>query len=112
MIHYHNKKFKLVRTTTNGAVSGDILFHYQQQGRLLWCSYRSESILMGHLLGTVDEAGTITMSYHQVDPSGEIMTGTCRSTPEILANGKIRLHEKWQWTSGDESSGESVLEEF
>jgi len=39
------------------------------------------------------------------------MTGICTSTPEILPDGKIRLHEKWRWTSGDLSEGESVIEE-
>lgn len=112
MINYHDKKFKLVQTTSNGALSEDIVFHYQQKDHLLWCRYRSESILLGHLIGTVAINGTISMSYHQVDQSGKIMTGTCQSSPEILPDGKIRLYEKWQWTSGDRSMGESVLEEW
>jgi hypothetical protein len=29
-----------------------------------------------------------------------------------LGNGKIRLHETWQWTSGDFSSGTSIIEEI
>lgn len=40
------------------------------------------------------------------------MTGTCNSRPELLKNGKIRLHEEWQWTSGDKSKGKSILEEI
>jgi len=40
------------------------------------------------------------------------MTGKCKSRPEILENGKIRLHERWQWTCGDMSKGTSVLEEI
>ncbi len=48
---------------------------------------------MGHLMGIVEENGIITMSYHQVIYSHEIMTGICRSVPEILPNGKIRLPE-------------------
>jgi hypothetical protein len=40
------------------------------------------------------------------------MTGVCRSTAEILSDGRIRLLEKWQWTSGDFSEGESVVEEI
>ncbi|WP_321538875.1 hypothetical protein [Flavobacterium piscinae] len=39
------------------------------------------------------------------------MTGICHSKPEIMENGKIRLHETWQWTSGDYSNGESIIEE-
>jgi hypothetical protein len=39
------------------------------------------------------------------------MTGICISKPEILENGKIRLHEFWEWTSGDKSKGTSIIEE-
>jgi hypothetical protein len=39
------------------------------------------------------------------------MKGICTSTPELMPNNKIRLHEKWQWTNGDKSSGESIVEE-
>jgi len=40
------------------------------------------------------------------------MTGVCRSRLEILADGRYRLHEDWQWTSGDLSSGSSIVEEI
>ncbi len=39
------------------------------------------------------------------------MTGTCLSTTEIMENGKIRLHETWQWTSGGFSTVSTILEE-
>jgi len=40
------------------------------------------------------------------------MTGKCTSTPELMENGKLRLHEVWQWTSGDLSECTSILEEI
>jgi hypothetical protein len=40
------------------------------------------------------------------------MTGKCVSTPEITPDCKIRLYEKWKWTCGDFSSGESIIEEI
>ncbi|MCH5689438.1 hypothetical protein LWM68_37470 [Niabella sp. W65] len=46
-----------------------------------------------------------------MNDKGELMTGTCSSVPEILPDGKIRLHETWQWTSGDQSAGTSIIEE-
>jgi hypothetical protein len=51
------------------------------------------------------------MRYHQVNDKDELMTGICISRPEILADGKIRLHESWEWTSGDKSTGKSIIEE-
>ena len=33
------------------------------------------------------------------------------SQPERLVDGRIRLHERWQWTEGSSASGESIVEE-
>jgi hypothetical protein len=52
------------------------------------------------------------MCYHQININNKIMTGKCYSKPEILVDGKIRLYETWQWTSGDFSSGTSIIEEI
>lgn len=110
-INYHNKKFVPVQNSDNGEVSTDTIFHYQQKENILTCQYKGEQIQQGHLMGLVDENGAIEMRYHQINSKDELMTGVCKSTPELLKNGKIRLHEKWQWTSGYFSEGESVLEE-
>jgi hypothetical protein len=59
----------------------------------------------------VDKSGNIEMRYHQVNDNNELMTGMCISIPEILENGKIRLHENWKWTSGDQTKGTSIIEE-
>lgn len=88
------------------------VFTYKQVGNILTSEYSGGNIMQGHLIGLVDENGKIDMRYHQINDRGEIMTGHCTSIPEVLASGKIRLHEKWQWTSGDLSHGESILEEI
>lgn len=110
-ISYHNKSFRVLSSSSNGEVSSDFVFTYKQKGKIITSEYSGGTIIQGHLLGTVDDHGNITMTYHQVNDKGENMTGKCVSKPEILENGKIRLHESWEWTSGDHSKGESVLEE-
>ncbi|WP_439482988.1 n-acetylglutamate synthase [Cyclobacterium plantarum] len=110
-MNYHDKKFKPLSNSGNGETSQETLFHYQQEGNILTSLYQGGKIKKGHLIGLVDENGHIDMRYHQVNVKGELMTGVCRSRPEIMENGKIRLHEEWQWTSGDHSRGTSMLEE-
>lgn len=110
-MNYNTKKFRPVSNTENGETSEETLFHYQQEGNILTCSYSGGQIVSGQLIGLVDAYGKIDMRYHQVNNKGELMTGICQSTPEILSDGRIRLHETWQWTSGDGSKGNSVLEE-
>ena len=109
---YHNKKFKPVSNSENGETSEETIFLYKQSGNILTSTYSGGQIVKGHLLGLVDEKGRIEMRYHQINTKGELMTGVCKSKPEILPNGKIRLRETWQWTSGDLSKGESLLVEI
>ena len=111
-INYHNRRFRPVSNTENAETSEETVFLYQQEGNILHCSYSGGKIKSGHLIALVHENGFIDMRYHQVNLQGELMTGICQSTPEILPDGKIRLHEEWQWTSGDRSKGQSILEEI
>ena len=111
-MNYNNKTFKPISNTENGETSEHTIFHYKQDGNILTCEYSGGKIIKGQLIGLVDEDGNIDMRYHQVNDKGQMMTGVCRSKSEILPNGKIRLHEDWQWTSGDHSSGHSVIEEI
>lgn len=109
---YHNRIFRSVHNSDNGEVSDEVRFHYHQHGDILTCSYAGGRIVTGQLIGLVSPEGIIDMRYHQVNDRGELMTGICTSTPEFLPDGRIRLHEQWQWTSGDLSSGVSILEEI
>lgn len=111
-MNYNNKKFRPINNTENGETSSETLFHYKQNGNILTAEYAGGKIKFGHLIGLVDQSGNIDMRYHQVNDKNELMTGTCISKPEILVNGKIRLHEQWEWTSGDQSKGQSIIEEI
>jgi len=112
MFSYNNKKFKAVKNTINGETSEETIFLYKQTGNILTSRYSGGQIVEGHLIGLVSSNGEIDMKYHQVNTKGILMTGECKSIPEILTNGKIRLHEEWQWTSGDKSKGNSIIEEL
>lgn len=111
MINYNNKTFRPISNTENGETTNETIFYYKQVNNILTSQYSGGKIKYGHLIGLVDSAGNIEMRYHQVNDKDELMTGICKSTPEILKNGKIRLHESWEWTSGDKSKGESIIEE-
>lgn len=112
MIDYNTCRFVLVNNSANGEVSPEVHFHYKQTGRIVTCTYSGGRIVSGQLIALVDDDGGLDMRYHQVNDRGDLMTGVCRSTPEMLPDGRIRLHEQWRWTSGDGSAGTSVLEEL
>jgi hypothetical protein len=110
-INYDNRVFKSVQNSATGEVSGETLFNYHQKDDLVWAEYSGGAIRFGNLIAKVLEDNSLEMRYQHLNEKGELMTGKCFSTPEILPDGRIRLYEKWQWTSGDFSSGESVIEE-
>ena len=110
-LNYDNRKFRPVINSETGEVSGDTLFHYRHKGDIVTGEYSGGAITAGSLIAKVDEAGNLDMRYQHINADGVIMTGKCSSVPEILSGGRIRLHETWQWTSGDLSSGNSIIEE-
>jgi hypothetical protein len=111
MINYDNRTFRSVSSSENGNVSNETVFEYQQAGDLVSATYTGGDIEFGHLIGIVDASGSIDIRYHHLNMLGQLMTGICFSTPQVMDDGRIRLYEKWKWTSGDESEGESILEE-
>ncbi|MEO1478042.1 MAG: n-acetylglutamate synthase [Bacteroidota bacterium] len=111
-ISYNGRQFRTVSNSPNGEVSDATRFEYRQRGDVVWATYEGGGIRFGTLVASVDDDGVLDMRYAHVNTKGDMMTGTCRSTPEVLPDGRLRLHERWQWTSGDESAGTSVVEEI
>lgn len=109
---YDGRRFRAVANTPNGAVSEETVFAYHQRGRVVWATYEGGAVAFGTLVATADAAGRLDMRYSHVGTDGALRTGACRSEPEELPDGRLRLHEQWCWTSGDRSAGESVIEEI
>jgi hypothetical protein len=110
-INYNERVFKSVANSETGEVSGETTFYYHQRDDLVWAEYSGGAIVFGNLIAKVLPDNTLEMRYQHLNAKGELMTGKCVSVPEILPDGKIRLRERWQWTSGDFSRGESIIEE-
>jgi hypothetical protein len=110
-IDYNNRRFVSVSNSESGEVSVETIFHYHQKDNFVWATYEGGSIFFGTLIAKVSDDGSLDMRYQHLNRQGELMTGVCKSVPEILGDGHIRLHETWQWTCGDFSKGESVVEE-
>ena len=108
----HNKVFAPVSNSSNGEVNGHTLFHYQQKGKLIFATYEGGEIVHGQIIGTIHPLGHLDLRYQHVNAEQEIMTGKCHTVPHLLEDGRIRLYEQWQWTSGDQSKGESIVEEL
>ena len=111
-IHYDGRRFRSVENSETGEAGPETVFSYGQSGDVVSATYGGGDVRLGTLVATVDSGGNLDARYGHVNTSGELMTGECRTTPEVLPDGRLRLHEEWRWTSGDRSSGTSVVEEI
>jgi hypothetical protein len=111
-VSYDGRRFSVRVNSANGDCSAETLFHYRQSGSRVWATYEGGAVRFGSLVAVTDASGALDMRYHHVDRGDAFRTGRCYSRPEILENGRIRLHERWQWTNGDASAGETVVEEL
>jgi hypothetical protein len=111
-IHYNGRIFRSFSNAPEGEVDIRTTFRYHQMGDIVWAEYTGGRIRFGQLLGLVLPDGKLEIRYQHVNESGELMTGLCLSTPEVLPDGRLRLYESWQWTCGDRANGESIVEEI
>ena len=111
-MYYGGRLFRPSETSDTSQAGTDTIFKYEQNGNLVTATYSGGNIRFGQIIGLVGEGGVLDMQYQHVDRDGALMTGYCKTTPEILPNGKLRLHEKWRWTCGHRGKGRSVLDEI
>lgn len=111
MLSLHDRRFVAVDNSAGGEVGGDTRFHYRQQGTTVWATYSGGAIVWGTMVGLACEDGTLDLRYQHVSVDGSIRTGRCRTTPALLPDGRLRLHESWTWTEGSRGSGTSIVEE-
>jgi hypothetical protein len=110
--YFKNKIFTSIENSENGEVNEKTIFHYHQNKEIIWAEYCGGIIRNGFLLGIARENGTIEFNYEHINIKNEMRTGKCISTPKIIEDERIELMEKWEWTNGNKSSGESRIIEL
>lgn len=108
-INYEGRTFIPQSNTENGEVDGKTIFTYHQNEDVLWAEYTGGDIVRGYIVGRVSTLGILDFYYQHLNRQGEIRIGKCHSTPHVLEDGRIALHEEWQWLNGDQSKGASVM---
>jgi hypothetical protein len=110
-IDFDRRRFRTVKNSDTGESSSETVFRYRQKGSVVWATYRGGDVTYGTLLARVDGAGRLDMVTQHLNKNGDFRSGRCRARTEILPDGRYRLHERWEWTSGAAGSGRSVTEE-
>lgn len=85
---------------------------YRQDGDLIWADFHGGQIRRGSLNGRSAPDGTIEFGYTMVRRDGEVISGRSVNRPELLADGRVRLHETWERYGPHAELGTSMLEEI
>lgn len=106
---YHGRRF---RPVADGTGEHTRTAHYFQDGDLLWGEFTGGHARRGTLVGRCRPDGSLDFAYCMVLDDGRIISGQCRSTPQLLPDGRVLLHEVWQRFGEHAASGTSRIEEI
>ena len=105
----NGRRFRALAAVEGGDVGKDTIFDYRQEDDVVYAKYAGGDVRLGFLVG-LRSGETIEFRYIQLRSDGSTASGRCRSRVEVLADGRLRLHESWQWES-QPGAGSSVVEE-
>ena len=109
-IDYDDRRFSSAAAETADPAGGVPVGHYHQTGDLVWAEFSGGAVRAGRLVGRCDANGGIEAAYCQLLAGGEVVAGRLSSRPHLLADGRIRLEERWRRDDG--SAGTSWIEEL
>lgn len=111
-INFNNRQFVGVVNYGEGEFTTETIFQYRQKGDIVWGTYQGGGVKFGMLIATVADDSSLDMRWQHVNTNNQLRTGICKSVPEVLSDGRIRLYESWQTTDDTERSGTSIAEEL
>jgi hypothetical protein len=104
------RRFRAIGAAEGGDVGPDTVFEYRQEGHIVHAWYAGGDVQLGFLVG-LRAVDSIEFRYVQLRADGSTASGHCRSRIECLPDGRLRLHERWQWDS-QPGGGSSIVEEI
>ena len=113
-VNLNGKTFRGVENYEEGDLNLQTVFRYHQKGNAVWGEIFGGEAVAGGLVALMKEDGRLDMAWHYVNYRGEVIAGIGESEPEILDDGRVRLHETWDITKGPTAGqkGTSVIEEI
>ncbi|MEE8577712.1 MAG: n-acetylglutamate synthase [candidate division Zixibacteria bacterium] len=111
-INYDNRYFVGKINYDSGDFTREVVFRYRQKDRVVWGSFEGGRVLHGNFVAKVLDDDSLDMVWQYLNKDGVLRRGTCRSQPEVLPDGRLRLNESWECTGDDGESGTSTIEEI
>ena len=110
-VNYDGRVFRSSAAETADATGSGPVGHYHQKDDLVWAEFAGGKVVHGSLVGRCADDGVLDLVYCQRLHDGSLVTGRCRSTPEVLPDGRIRLREDWERLGPHAATGVSYIVE-
>lgn len=109
-VRIDGRRFAGVSNSADGEVGSRTVFTYHQEGGTVWADYGGGAVRKGFLVGA-RTGDILEFRYSHLGATGGTSGGRCTSQIELLADGRVRLHESWAWETRP-GTGTSVVEEI
>ncbi|HET9442800.1 MAG TPA: hypothetical protein VFO65_05715 [Acidimicrobiales bacterium] len=110
MASLDGRVFRDASPSPAGDVGADTVFEYREDADgTVSATYHGGTVRLGYLVGTRVRS-MLEHRYVHLTVDGATASGHCHTRVEELPDGRLRLHEAWQWDSR-EGAGTSVVEE-
>jgi hypothetical protein len=104
------RRFRVSAMGTEGEASEATVFEYHEHDGVVWARYEGGAVRLGFLVGA-RRRDRLDFRYSQLNESGETSNGRGSTTISVLADGRLRLEEDWEWESKP-GAGTSAAEEI
>lgn len=112
MLDLNGKRFTLISNTAGDAKPGETIFTFAQNGRAVRANYDGGGVLLGTIVGQIEDDGSIYVLFQQVTSTDKLCGGEGRIKVETAANGKLRFVDDWRFTINGEASGQAIWQEL
>ena len=110
MINLNGLHMYVSSTAADGVVDAATQLHFIQKGQRVAARYAGGSVKRGWLIGRLS-GRELVFRYAQSEAAGKVHGGHSVCTVEPLSTGRIRIIERFTWTSRP-GSGTNVFDEI
>lgn len=110
MINLHGLRMYVSATAADGVVDADTRLQFIQKGARVAARYTGGRVKRGWLSGRLSGADLV-FRYAQVETSGAVHGGHSACVAERLSCGRIRIIERFTWTTRS-GFGTNVFDEI
>ena len=110
MISLDGLRMYVSSTAADGVVDSATRLHFIQKGERVLARYRGGSVIRGWLVGRLS-GSDLSFRYAQAEATGHVHGGRSVCRAERLGTGRIRIIERFTWTSRP-GGGTNVFDEL